>query len=77
MMKEEFIGLELAIIASKNKGQINMKGTIINETKYTFTIHMQGTDKKILKKDATFLINGKTILGNKITKRPEERIKTK
>lgn len=76
-MKEEFIGLELAIVASRNKGQVNMKGTIINETKHTFTIASQGKEKKILKKDATFLINGKTVIGNRITKRPEERLKIK
>jgi RNase P/RNase MRP subunit p29 len=52
-----------------------MKGTIINETKNTFTIDCEGHEKKMLKSGTTFLIDNKKIKGDAILKRPEERIK--
>lgn len=74
-MKGELIGRELTIIASANKETINMKGTIINETRNTFTIDCNGREKTILKNASTFLINNKKIKGDAILKRPEERTK--
>lgn len=74
-MKGELIGKEVSIIASANKNQNNMKGTIINETRNTFTVLCSGCEKTILKKGNTFLIDNNKIKGDAILKRPEERIK--
>ena len=75
--QQEFIGEKVEITESKNKEQLNIKGTIIDETKNTFTIKTQTKTIKILKKDKNFTINNEKIEGNKITKEPEERIKSK
>jgi RNase P/RNase MRP subunit p29 len=75
---EEFIGCEITITNSNNKSQIGIKGTIINETKKTFTIQtnkQEKSKKTIIKQSCTFIINGKTMNGNDIAQRPEERIK--
>lgn len=75
--QQEFIGKNIEITDSKNKEQQNIKGKIIDETKNTFTIKTENKKITILKKDKKFKINNEKIDGNKITKRPEERIKIK
>ena len=74
-MKGEFIGRELSIIAAKNKAYTTMHGTIINETKNTLTIIHDGKEKTLLKKGTVFSIDGATIKGDAIQKRPEDRSK--
>lgn len=79
--QQEFIGKNVEITKSNIKHQEGMKGTIIDETKNTFTVelHTENSARKavIMKKGKTFKINNDQIEGNKITKRPEERIKIK
>jgi RNase P/RNase MRP subunit p29 len=75
--QQEFIGKEIIIIKSSNKEQEKLSGTIIDETKNTFTIKTQNKEIKILKKDKEFKIKDKKINGKIISKRPEERIKIK
>ena len=75
----ELIGLEVEIVDSKNKTLVGMKGRIIDETKNTFTIRSDGKERKIIKKDSTFvfkvgrkkfMIKGERLVGN-----PWERLK--
>jgi RNase P/RNase MRP subunit p29 len=75
--KQEFIGKQIEITKSSNKQQEQIKGKIIDETKNTFKIKTENKTITILKKDKTFIINNQTIKGDKITKKPEERIKIK
>lgn len=75
--QQEFIGKQITITKSNNKQQENTNGKIIDETKNTFKIKTQTKIITILKKDKEFQINKQKIEGNKITKRPEERIKIK
>ncbi len=70
-MEKEFIGKKVSL-DFQNK---DITGTIINETKFTFTIRTQQGDKTILKKGKEFRINNNKIQGNNILKRPEERIR--
>jgi len=74
-MYEEFIGLSLEIIKSNNKSLIGKKGKIIDETKNLIIIEESEKISKILKKGTIFKINEKIINGNKILKRPEDRVK--
>jgi RNase P/RNase MRP subunit p29 len=75
---EEFIGRELEIKAAKNSSLTGMRGTIIGETKKSFTIKTADSEEKtILKNGCTFIIEGSEIEGNQIELRPEERIKHK
>lgn len=75
--QQEFIGKQIIIIKSNNKQQENIEGKIIDETKNTFKIKTKKQTIIILKKDKEFQINKQKIEGDKITKRPEERIKIK
>ena len=74
-MRSEFIGSEIEVIDSKNKSLIGLKGKVINETKNTLTIKTKDSRKKIIKEQITIKINEKVINGEKISIRPEERIK--
>ncbi|MBN2368547.1 ribonuclease P protein subunit [Candidatus Woesearchaeota archaeon] len=69
--KEEFVG-KLAEISYCGK---TIKGTIIDETKNMIHLKTKTKTIKIIKKNAKITINGKTINGLDITKRPEDRIK--
>ncbi len=77
--KEEFIGLHVTIKECKDPSWIDKSGLIIDETKNTFLIEIDGQKKMIAKKTAIFEFdyNGKKIKldGSKIVYRPENRIK--
>ena len=59
------------------KHQLGVEGLIVDETKNTFVILHKGEEKKVLKSKRVFLIGETKIDGDKINKRPEERIKIK
>ncbi|PLW80267.1 hypothetical protein C0585_03890 [Candidatus Woesearchaeota archaeon] len=69
--KSELIGKE-AIITTHNN---TFNGKIIDESKNMIHLQTKEGVKKVIKKQATIKIDGKTIQGEKITKRPEDRIK--
>lgn len=77
--RHELIGLTCKVIDAKNKGLIGLQGKIIDETKNTIKIQQKDKTKIILKNQVTleFTINNKKIQikGEKLVKRPEERIK--
>ena len=75
--REEFLGQKIQITKSPMKHQQNVCGIIVDETKNTFTILTDDGEKKVLKSKREFLIRGTKINGDKIQKRPEERIKIK
>lgn len=77
MYKQEFIGKTITITKSNNKEQEGITGKIVDETKNTFKIKTKQKTIIILKNNKTFTIQNEKIEGNKITKRPEERVKTK
>ena len=80
LVHHEFIGLNVSVSSLKNKS-LNLKGTIIDETKNT--IKIEGFDmieRTIPKKDSLFIFeipNGEKIEvdGNILSVRPEDRIK--
>ncbi len=75
--QEEYIGKNIEIKKTKNKEIQGLKGKIIDETMHTFKIRIGKKTRTIMKKGNTFMINGNEIQGNKIIKRPEDRIKIK
>lgn len=81
IVKGEFIGLTIEVTDAKNPSLKGIKGKVIDETKYTFTITDGQKTKKILKEQITITtkINNKTITieGKSLVARPEERIKKK
>jgi ribonuclease P protein subunit POP4 len=78
-LKTEFIGKQVTILHCTDPAWTNKTGCILDETKKTFIIDIDGQKKRIAKKIATFEINieGKNIRinGSQIQYRPEERIK--
>ena len=74
----EFIGLDTEIVQSTNPQVIGLNGRIINETKSMFTINTENGSKSITKSKNNwkFSIEGKDVVvdGNRITKRPFDRI---
>ena len=75
----EFIGSELEVADSRHQGYLGMEGKVIDETKKTFVISVDGKEKTIPKKGTRFklTIDGrkKDLDGNRLTFRPENRIK--
>jgi len=76
-LKEEFIGEKVQITKSTNKTLVGLKGTIIDETKNTFKIKTNKKTVVALKNTSTFIIKNQEIQGEKITKKPQDRIKIK
>ena len=74
-MKKELIGLDIEIAKAANNSLVGIKGRVIDETKNTLLIKTGKGEKRVIKKQATFLIKGSEIDGKKLAKRPEERIK--
>ncbi len=62
------------ITESRNTSLIGLKGTIIDETKNTFTI-TNHKDRKVMKEACIFNIEGNIVNGESLVARPEDRIK--
>jgi len=82
LIRHELIGLDVAVDECTNKTNIGTKGNVINETKKMLVIRSKKGDKKIQKKNSTFIFtlpNGKKVKvdGKIIDIRPEDRIKSK
>ena len=79
LAKDELIGLQVTIKECSDPSWINKSGIVLDETKKTFLIEIEGKQKRIGKKIAKFEFehNGiKTVIdGSKIIFRPENRIK--
>jgi ribonuclease P protein subunit POP4 len=77
--KHEFLGQNVTIIASTDKGCIGLKVKIVDETKNTFKVEGCGREKILPKKGTVFALR----IGNdefnidvsKLRYRPEDRIK--
>jgi len=78
VLQHELVGLETTIIESTNPEFVNVKGTIVYETKSMLKINHSNQLKQYPKKNNTweFSINGNktSIEGFKIQKRPADRI---
>lgn len=80
LIAHELIGLEVEVVRDSNPYNINMRGTVINETRNTLLIDVGGKIKRIIKKDAIlrFKISDDKIVevdGCILVSRPEDRIK--
>lgn len=75
----ELIGEEVEVITSANKHDVGIRGKIVDETKSTIKVLSHGVVKTLLKNIITLkmLPSGKIISGENISRRPEDRIKTK
>ncbi len=69
------IGQEIVVVESTNVGLVGKKGVVVDETKNMLAIEHQGTIKKIIKNEVTIKVQNKTINGEKLIGKLEERIK--
>jgi ribonuclease P protein subunit POP4 len=77
-MRQEFIGLEVEVVASGHPGYA-MRGIVMDETKNTLLIS-DGTRERMVPKrgsefEFTFESKRFRVLGSEIQHRPEDRIK--
>jgi len=80
IIREEFIGLEAVVVASRHPGYVGIKGRVIDETRDMFIIEHGGRRKMVPKAVCTFHftfpdgtvveVEGRLLVG-----RPEDRLK--
>ena len=80
IIKEELIGLEAEVVASRHPGYVGIRGRVIDETRNMFVIEHGGRRKMVPKAVCTFHftfpdgtvveIDGRLLVG-----RPEDRLK--
>ena len=79
IVRHEWIGLDVVVVDANNKNLIGIRGEVVDETKFTFTLETKQGEKKVLKKGASFklcLENQELIIkGDVLVGRPEDRIK--
>ena len=79
--KEEFIGLNVNINYCKDPSWIGKTGIVLDETKNTFLLKINGKNKRIGKINSKFEFKYKgkkiTLNGSQISYKPEDRIKKK
>lgn len=77
--KHELIGLSAKVISSSDSSLKGISGKIVNETKKTLRIEVDGKEKVLLKKGTVLLLNIKNqeikLNVSHLTFRPEDRIK--
>ena len=80
LVHHEFIGLKVHVTNAKNKS-LDLKGTIIDETKNTIKIEEEDNAEKLIPKNGSLFVfelpNGEKVEidGNILSIRPEDRIK--
>ena len=80
LVHHEFIGLKVHVTSVKNKS-LDLKGTIIDETKNTIKIEEEDNAEKLIPKKGSIFVfelpNGEKVEidGNILSIRPEDRIK--
>jgi len=79
ILTAELIGLRCTILSSSNRSQINLSGTVLDETRNTLTLDIAGRPKIIEKQCCTFLFQSSSgpqkASGSRLLGRPEDRIK--
>ncbi len=79
LLRGEFIGKSVKILASKASGNLTISGNVVDETKYTLSIMTKTGIKRLMKKgnQFAFIIDGKTVQinGELLEGRSEDRIK--
>jgi ribonuclease P protein subunit POP4 len=75
IIRRELIGLFVKVVSSTNPEQKGIKGKIVDETKSTILIELDGKKRRIMKSNVELEIEGNLVQGTKLVARPEDRIK--
>jgi ribonuclease P protein subunit POP4 len=77
--KHELIGMTAIVKSASDKGHVDMKGRIVDETKNTLTLEIAGSEKMLPKKGTVLTVELKggpvNVDCGRLTYRPEDRIK--
>jgi len=77
----ELIGLQVRVASSTNKNQEGLEGTVVDETRNTFTVETGKGEKTLVKEQCIFefLVDFRWVQvdGKLLVARPEDRIKKK
>ena len=80
-IRDEFIGEQVEIVRSNSRQLLGLTGKIVDESRETFKLLVDKKNFKefkiIMKRGQTFKIGNFLVEGNKIMKKPEDRIKLK
>lgn len=71
----QLIGKKIKITKSNNKNLEGIQGKVVDETKNTVSIEIDGKTKKVVKDQCVFDVEGKIINGSEIAKSQDERVK--
>ncbi|MBI4441155.1 ribonuclease P protein subunit [Candidatus Woesearchaeota archaeon] len=77
ILGHELIGIPINILDAKNRQLVGMTGIVVDETKNTFVLDVNGKKKRVMKKDITLKVGKYIIQGKLLVARPEERLKVK
>lgn len=78
LRKHELIGLQVEVIRSTDPTQAHLRGLVVDETRNTLVLEIQGAEKRIPKQGSRFRFDiqgGVEVDGEEIRFRPEDRVK--
>ena len=78
LRKHELIGLEVEVVQATDPTQAHVRGRVVDETRNTLVLEIQGDEKRIPKHGSRFrfeIQGGLELDGEEIRFRPEDRVK--
>lgn len=78
LRKHELIGLRVEVLNATDPSQAHLQGLVVDETRNTLVVEIQGAEKRIPKQGSRFRFDvqgGVEVDGEEIRFRPEDRVK--
>ncbi|MCI4371896.1 MAG: ribonuclease P protein component 1 [Thermoplasmata archaeon] len=78
LRKHELIGLQVEILNASDPSQAHLAGRVVDETRNTLVIEVDGAEKRVPKHGSRFRFEvqgGTEVDGDEIRYRPEDRVK--
>jgi ribonuclease P protein subunit POP4 len=78
LRKHELIGLQVEVVDAMDPTQAHVQGRVVDETRNTLVVEVQGREKRIPKQGSRFRFDveeGVVVDGDDIRFRPEDRVK--
>lgn len=78
LRKHELIGLRVEVLNATDPSQAHLRGLVVDETRNTLVVEIQGAEKRIPKQGSRFCFEiqgGVEVDGDEIRFRPEDRVK--
>jgi ribonuclease P protein subunit POP4 len=78
LRKHELIGLQVEVVDAMDPTQAHVRGRVVDETRNTLVVEVQGREKRIPKQGSRFRFDvdgGIEVDGDEIRFRPEDRVK--